>query len=451
MAPRLLTRLAVILCAAGALATAGADTARFETVWFWSGAVTSTSAEVKARVRGTPGDLHLVYGPDSALRDAKVARPAAIPGAPAGGVAAFGLSGLSPNTDYYYAVSNGTSRSGIGHFRTFPDGPLSFSFAFSSCAGGNMLSAISNHPIFDTIRLRQPLFFLHQGDFHYSNIGRNDIGEFRRAYDRVLTQPRQGGLYQQVPIAYMWDDHDYGPNDSDRTSPARSAARLAYAENVPHYPLVLQDGQVTTIQQQFTVGRVPFVLSDLRSERDPSRQADGPGKSIMGARQRAWLDETFTRLAKSDAPLIIWVSSVPWITREGDPMDGWQPYSWERQWIADRLEALGLTTRLVMLAGDAHMAAIDDGRHSNYASGAPAGARGFPVIKATPLDRSPSIKGGPYSHGISAKSNQFGWADIKDDGHVVRAVFSAHDAAGRLVPGLRIEVACGPGGCQVVP
>ena len=36
-------------------------------------------------------------------------------------VVAFVLAGLSPNTDYYYAVSNGTIRSGIGHFRTSVD------------------------------------------------------------------------------------------------------------------------------------------------------------------------------------------------------------------------------------------------------------------------------------------------------------------------------------------
>ena len=36
---------------------------------------------------------------------------------------------------------------------------------------------------------------------------------------------------------YMWDDHDYGPNDSDRFSPARDAALSSYRDVVPHFPL----------------------------------------------------------------------------------------------------------------------------------------------------------------------------------------------------------------------
>ena len=80
-----------------------------------------------------------------------------------------------------------------------------------------------------------------------------------------LTQPGQAALYRHVPIAYVWDDHDYGPNDAGADSPTRTAARTAYREVVPHHPLV-RPGD-SPIQQAFTIGRVRFVLTDNRSER----------------------------------------------------------------------------------------------------------------------------------------------------------------------------------------
>jgi alkaline phosphatase D len=330
---------------------------------------------------------------------------------------------------------------------------MSFQFGTAACGGGSMLSAFSNSPIYRLIRDRRPLFFLHLGDLHYSNIDRNDVGVFRRAFDTVLAQPNQADLYRDVPIVYMWDDHDYGPNDSDRLSPARPAARAAYVESVPHYPLASPLGAApTTVQQEFTVGRARFLVTDLRSERDPVKQPDGPTKSMLGAAQREWFEDALARAAADRVPIVFWVSTVPWITRRGDPEDGWQPYSWERRRLADRIQALGLTPRIVMLAGDAHMVAIDDGRNSNYAGGAAPGARGFPVFQAAPLDRKATIKGGPYSHGVSDRSGQFGWVAVRDDGgDAITVTLSGHDAAGNQLRGLLLVLECRDGACTPVP
>jgi len=419
-------------------------------VWVWAGAITATSATVKARIAGQPGDLHLEVDADGQFSKAKRFPFAGEVNAAGGGVATFIADGLSPNSRYFYAVASGDRRLITGEFSTFDTRPMSFRFAAASCAGGSMFSSISNDPIFSVIETRRPLFMLHMGDMHYSNISRNDIAAFRRAYDAVLTQPRQAALYRHTPIVYMWDDHDYGPDDSDRTSPSCDASRRAYAETVPHYPLVLNNGAVTTIQQEFTVGRIRFIVSDLRSARDPIREPDGPEKSMLGVAQRDWLFAAFQRAVDDKVPLVFWVSSVPWITRTGSPQDGWQPFAWERRAIADRLEALGLTQRVVMLSGDAHMVAIDDGTNSNYASHARPGERAFAVLQASPLDRSPSIKGGPYSHGVSDVNHQFGWVDVDDNGDTVRITLTGQDKAGRQIPGMRLQLQCRNGVCEVM-
>jgi len=138
---------------------------------------------------------------------------------------AFAFDRLHPDTLYHYVLEvDGRRDEGRnGRFRTFPVGPASSRTAFGSCARTG-----SNHRIFDTIRGLEPLVFIHMGDFHHENIPDDDRGRFSRAFDEVLTSPRQAALYRSTPIAYMWDDHDYGPNDADRSSPSREAALWAY-------------------------------------------------------------------------------------------------------------------------------------------------------------------------------------------------------------------------------
>lgn len=70
-------------------------------------------------------------------------------------------------------------------------------------------------------------------------------------------------MFRSVPVAYMWDDHDFGPNNSGGTFVGKEVARIAYQQFVPHYPLQAGTGNVP-LQQAFTIGRVRFLLTDLR-------------------------------------------------------------------------------------------------------------------------------------------------------------------------------------------
>lgn len=94
------------------------------------------------------------------------------------------------------------------------------------------------------------MFYLNLGDLHYADIATNDPARFRRAPQSVFAQHHRADLLQRVPFVYMWDDHDYGPNDFDRTSPSRAAAHEVYREYIPHHPLP----DAEAIYQSFTVG-----------------------------------------------------------------------------------------------------------------------------------------------------------------------------------------------------
>jgi hypothetical protein len=141
------------------------------------------------------------------------------------------------------------------------------------------------------------------------------------------------------------------------------------------------------------------------------------------------------------------VNSVPWIASRGS--DTWAGYAREREALANHVARLGLSRRLVMLSGDAHMVALDDGRNSNYATGTAKDAPGFFVMHAAPLDRNTSEKGGPYSHGVSRQRGQFGLLEVADTGgDALRVVLSGHDKAGRHLPGMRLALDCRDGRCE---
>ena len=240
--------------------------------WLWSGAITSGSARIRARVTiDGPVRLILTQADGSRRRSPRIVAPTGPPSTD--GVHTFDADGLQPDTAYRYAIETAAGRDErTGRFRTFADGPFSFAFAFGSCA-----STGSSNAVFDVIRRRHPHFFLHLGDFHYANIAVDDPWRFRDASNRVLRSPRQSALYRETPIVYVFDDHDFGLDDSDGTSVTKGAAQRVYRERVPHYPLPLSAvpagvpgaGPIGPIAQAFTVGRARVIVTDTRSERTP--------------------------------------------------------------------------------------------------------------------------------------------------------------------------------------
>ncbi|MDF3057294.1 MAG: alkaline phosphatase family protein [Rariglobus sp.] len=390
--------------------------------WSWAGAITEKSAVVTARIEAT-APVGIRIG-----NSTTPIKPALTAPMQAGALHRFVVAGLKPDTVYPYSFvgANGAPvdkepRS----FRTFPvpGKPANFRFAVASCAMG------MNSPVFAAAAHQGARFFVHTGDFHYFNIAENRVEVFRTAYDVHLSSPRLRTMLAAIPLIYQWDDHDFGPNDSNKNSPSSEASLRNYRELVPHYPLTIAAGATAPVDQAFTVGRVRFILSDLRSQRDPA------ALRMMGSAQDAWLRAQLLAARDDGSPLIFWVTSVPW-NGPATKADRWQGYPAHRAEIANFIKANGLAGKVVILSGDAHMTAIDDGSHSDFATG-----RGAPirVFQAGPIANVGSYKGGPYSHGARYKSepkkkhlNQFGMVNIEDDGKRIHVTWSGRQGADGL-------------------
>jgi phosphodiesterase/alkaline phosphatase D-like protein len=378
--------------------------------WMWSGGVTSTGAVLRMR---TAEDASVVRVPVSTHRDLSSPDVIAAARPDRDRVAGVELKGLQPGTRYYYAAEVDGELNGdrVQSFRTFPEGAASFSLALGACQPGG-----SNGQVFDAMRATDPLFVLAMGDWTYGNINRNDASRFQAQYDLNLTAPAQAALYAQAPVAYVWDDHDYGGNDADRSSPSRPAAMQVYRQMTPHYPLV-GDAE-TPIFQAFTVGRVRFVMTDNRSDRDPPDDVGGPYRTSLGAKQREWL---LGELARADNyGLVVWVNPDPWIARASPESDTWAGFAEERRVIADAI-ADRHVNNLLMVSGDAHMLAFDDGTHTDFSTSQ---AGGFPLLHAAAIDRPGGRKGGPYSGPVIPGGGQFATIDVHDDGTTIKVTLS---------------------------
>ena len=405
-----------------------------DAAWLWLGSVTSTEATVVAG--GLPASAPATLVHWSAGKGAGAAGWAepveVVATTDADGIARFELVGLTAGTEHHYAVR---LEGGDGldefdgradrSFRTFDDGPQDLVVVASSCARSG-----SNGAVFDRMVDLDPDLYLSLGDMHYADLVSTDPAEHLAQYARALSRPGQAALYGSVPTAYVWDDHDYGPNDADAASPSRPAVSTAYRQAVPHYGV--DPDPDASIAQAFTVGRVRFVLSDTRSQRRDS--------TMLGADQLDWLIDELVDAAANHA-LVVWVNPTPWISAADEGGDDWSAHPEERRRIADALVAAQVDN-LVMVSGDAHMVAIDDGSNSGYAGD---GSPGFPVLHAAPLDRPGSIKGGPYSNGASAGSGQFGRIEIDDDGgDVVTVRLTGETWDGEVLVSHRFEVRVDP-------
>jgi hypothetical protein len=373
--------------------------------WIWTGGVTAHTATVVAKPDDDVTAVLLRDATDGTIVGERTSEP------DDAGIARSRFDGLSPDHRYeVLLVDAGGAETLEAGFRTFPGGPSDLVIALGSC-----IRVGTNGAVFDAIGALDPDLFVIDGDIHYANIDTPDADRFREVLDLQLSRPGPSNLLRHVPISYVWDDHDYGGNNADATSPTRSTALAVYREYVPSY---VETGPDEPIYQAFDLGDVRILLTDVRSVRSPADRPDDADKTMLGAAQKEWLKEELLA-ARDRYALTIWVNPVPWIGDATAGADGWAGYATERAELADFVADHDID-RLLMLSGDAHMVAIDDGTNSGYATD---GSPGFPVLHAGALDRPGHTKGGPYSVGAIPGGGQFGVVEIghePDGGIVVR-------------------------------
>ena len=262
------------------------------------------------------------------------------------------VTGLEPDTAYKYTVVLGDRKrpaddAAVHTFRTFPaeEAPGRFTLAF----GGGASYVPKREYIWDTIRDQDPLAFLTLGDNVYHDDPRS-INMQQYCYYRRQSRPEWRRLAASTAIYSIWDDHDFGTNDS-RGGPLidKPYWKKHYSWNIFRQNWVnpgYGDGESQPgCYYRFSIGDVDFFMLDCRFYRTNPRK---PHPDMLGPVQEAWLKD---QLKRSDATFKVLVSSVPFDFRtKGDSLDTWNGYQAQRNEIFGFLADQNIEGVLLMSA-----------------------------------------------------------------------------------------------------
>ena len=253
------------------------------------------------------------------------------------------VTGLQPGTRYYYRLLSGPDVQWVeagptGTFRTLDPRGVSRAVRFVVVTGMNRFAFRATtlrdaafekrslgFPALATILSHHPDFFVATGDNVYYDcpfIGRARSRRSMRAkWHRQFATPRFAALFQRVPTYWEKDDHDFRYDDADPYGLFEPSAELGVEVFVEQVPVVdPRDEDPVTYRTHRVNDLLQIWLVEGRDHRDANTRPPGPEKTLWGAEQREWLQET---LMESDAAFKILISPTPLVGPD-DSMKGGQ-------------------------------------------------------------------------------------------------------------------------------
>lgn len=143
------------------------------------------------------------------------------------------------------------------------------------------------YPIFESILSKTPdmMFWLGDNIYLREQDWNTQTGiNYRYTHTRSVSEMQP--LLAVVQNYAIWDDHDFGPNDSDRSFIHKDKTLEAFKNfwGNPSFGLSNQKG-ITTM---FTYGDIDFFLLDNRYYRSPQKRKTG-NSTVLGKNQLEWL------------------------------------------------------------------------------------------------------------------------------------------------------------------
>ena len=312
------------------------------TLWIQTDAATAVT--VSWRVAGEPADRALEYQATETNDHVVVAR----------------LTGLAPGASAPYRVQAGSERfDGVARTQpawTKPDAAAELTIAIGSCfflADPDPAIARQDYGqgfgIFAAIAAKKPDLMLWLGDNLYlQQPDFSDPAAMAARYRRQRSFPALQPLLTATMHLAIWDDHDYGPNNSHASFALKRETLQLFQRYWPNPGFGLPDTPGTFGVARY--GDLTFFLLDDRYYRSPNGAPDGPAKTMFGRRQIEWLKQALAA-APRDGIKIVAGGSQFW--KRAGRYEGWHRFATERRAFADWLIAEKIEG-VVFLSGDRH-------------------------------------------------------------------------------------------------
>lgn len=374
------------------------------------GAATASSCDVQVRTDAAAA-VAVEYADNNTFAGSLTTAPVSTTSA-SDYTATVSLSGLNADDVYWYRVlvDGVIQQTGFVHkFHTFPAGSATFTFAtFADVAPRDNAARAYRQAKDDGA-----LFAVQLGDLDHRNP--TTLTEMRTMHRDMKDASKLHGydfaqnVLSKMSVVHVWDDHDYGGNDTDRTFAGRADAWQAFDE---HWPTYSRPDAEAGLWHGFTIGDAEFFVLDLRSQRDPNVQLDDADKSMLGDSQKVWLVDGLLGSTATWKFLVSSVTMNPTVRPAAN--DAWRDFSTERDALKRLIDDNGITG-VIVLSGDIHTGgAIDDGTYS---------ALGVPELSTphTNLAVGNTDNLGTWSEGVTSGAKGYGLVTVSSSSVVLEA------------------------------
>lgn len=205
------------------------------------------------------------------------------------------------------------------------------------------------YEIFRSIAAQKPDAMIWLGDnVYYREADWLNETAMRYRYAHTRSLPEMQELLASTHHYAIWDDHDFGPNDSDRAYRSRGQALKIFKE----YWANSEYGTPETpgVFGRFEWNDVEFFLLDNRYYRSPNRTPLRPKKQMFGEAQLQWLMDA---LVSSWAPFKI-IAGGNQMMNPLTPFEAFGSFPEERNRLIEFIREAKIPG-VLFLSGDRHM------------------------------------------------------------------------------------------------
>jgi alkaline phosphatase D len=305
---------------------------------------------------GTPGPVEIAWTVDGAAAATTITLRT---NAAEDNVVVARLGELLPGQLVRYRVSgDGERRDGTlktqpqwEDAQAAPDIAIAFGSCFFLADAGSRWGGSSyggGFEIFDAIAAKKPDFMVWLGDnLYFQKPDFLDPAALAARHLRQRAFPPLSKLLTATSHLAIWDDHDYGPNDSDASYTMKGETlklfRRYWAN--PSYGLPETPG----VFGYARLGDVDLFLLDDRYYRSANKAKDSPGKTMLGHAQLAWLRAA---LIGSSARIKL-IANGNQVLNRVSRFEGWHQFPTEHRAFLDFLIEQKIEG-VVFLSGDRH-------------------------------------------------------------------------------------------------
>ncbi len=237
--------------------------------------------------------------------------------------------------------------------------PSDFSFVTGSCAFQYFFpfnkARRTRNPIFEVMKAQNPELMLWLGDNIYYILGEwNNNKRMLKKNLRVRNRQPIKAFMEHCPQYALWDDHDYGPNNSDGSFKNKNKTLAMFKKTWlnPYYGF--EKGENTGVAAHFQRGDCAFFMMDTRWNSDLSANV------MLGDAQIDWL-ETQLLASTANFKFICLGAQVLTDDKHGVHLG---------KCTAERTKLIDMLTRnkikgVILISGDRHFSEINQWKREN--------------------------------------------------------------------------------------